>query len=121
MQSGLNLQTFEEIVSNQSAAMQANSTSILDFSIGSVLLALIEANAGNSIWLQALATTILATTRLSTSSGIDVDTFIEDFGYERPEGNYSSGDVTLFRFTATQQGFCLVVSFLRSQRTILVS
>ncbi|MDE2024870.1 MAG: baseplate J/gp47 family protein [Patescibacteria group bacterium] len=112
MQSGLNLQSFSDIVSAQSAAMQANSTAILDFTQGSVLLALIEANAGNSIWLQALASTLLAVTRLSTSSGTDVDSFIEDFGFFRYQGNAANGNVTLSRSTTTLQGVCPIGSIL---------
>lgn len=97
-------QSFSDIVNAQAAAMQANSNAILNFDPGSVLLALIESNAGNSIWLQALATSLLAVTRLSTSSGTDVDTFIADFGFSRFQGNASSGNVTFSRFTTTAQG-----------------
>ena len=100
----LPVQSFQQIVDTQSAAMQANSNATLDFSTGSVLLALIQANAANSIWLQALATTLLAVTRLSTSSGTDVDTFIADFGFSRYQGNPASGTVTFSRFTTTIQG-----------------
>ena len=100
----LPVQSFQQIVDTQSAAMQANSNATLDFSTGSVLLALIQANAANSIWLQALATTLLAVTRLSTSSGTDVDTFIADFGFSRYQGNPATGTVTFSRFTPTIQG-----------------
>lgn len=100
----LALQTFQQIVDSQLAAVQANANPTLDVSIGSVVLALTEANAANSIWLQALATTLLSVTRLATSSGIDVDTFIADFGFSRQQGNASAGSVTFSRFTDTTQG-----------------
>ena len=96
---------FKTIVNQQATAMNANSPVVLNFDPGSVLLAMIQSNAGNALWLQAIATTLLATTRLSTSSGIDVDTFIADFGYSRQAGTVSSGALTFSRFTPTNQGF----------------
>lgn len=100
----LPIQTFDQIVNNQINAMQANSQAILNFDDGSVLKALIQSNAANSIWLQALATTLLAVTRLSTSAGTDVDTFIADFGFSRFQGSAANGNVTFSRFTTTVQG-----------------
>ena len=100
----LPIQTFDNIVDNQAAAMKANSPVILDFENGSVIKALIEANAANSIWLQALATSLQAVTRLSTSSGNDVDTFIADFGFSRQQGTNAFGNITFSRFTSTVQG-----------------
>lgn len=100
----LPIQTYKQIVDAQSASMQANSPVVLDTSAGSVIAALINSNAANSIWLQALATQLLAVTRLSTSSGIDVDTFIADFGFARSTGNAAFGSLTFSRSTATQPG-----------------
>lgn len=100
----LPVQTYDQIVAAQIAAAQANNPNPFNTSPGSVILALINSNAGNSLWLQALATTLLAITRLSTSSGIDVDTFIQDFGFSRYQGNPASGSVTFSRATDTVPG-----------------
>ena len=100
----LPIQTFQQIVNEQITAMNANSNELLNFTPGSVLLALVQSNAANSIWLQALATQLLAVTRLSTSSGTDVDTFIADFGFSRFQGNIATGNVTFSRNTSTIQG-----------------
>jgi Baseplate J-like protein len=96
--------TFDQLVAAQNAAIQANSPTPYNFDSGSVLNALSQANAGNSLWLQALASTVLSLTRLTTSSGVDVDSFIEDFGYYRPPAFVSNGNVTFSRFTTTQVG-----------------
>lgn len=115
----LPVQTFDQIVNAQATAMQANSTQILDFNTGSVLRALIEANAANSLWLQALATTLLSVTRLSTSSGLDVDTFIQDFGFVRPGGTAAFGNVTFSRFTVTVAGSVPVGTIISESSTNL--
>lgn len=94
---------FDDFVNDQAAAMQASSSSLLDFSVGSILRALIEANAGNALWLEGLCTTLLAVTRLTTSHGEDVDTFVEQFGLERNAATPAFGEVTFSRFTTTTQ------------------
>jgi uncharacterized phage protein gp47/JayE len=99
----LPVKSFSEIVNDQVAIMQAAAGQPLDFSIGSVLLALVESNAGNSLWLQALVTQLLAVTRLTTSSGNDVDTFVGQFGLTRNPPVPASGNVTFSRFTTTAQ------------------
>lgn len=110
----LPVMTFDQIVTAQATAMQANCPVALnltpnpDGSSSSVILALIRANAANAIWLQALSTALLATTRLSSSSGIDVDTFINDFGFSRLMGNAAGGSLTFSRFTTTIAGLVQV-------------
>ena len=99
--STLPLQTFDDLVSNQASAVLAQSTGLIDFQEGSVLRAMIESNAGNSIWIQGLISALLAVARLQTSSGNDVDTFINAFGYFRTQASPSSGSVTFSRTITT--------------------
>jgi len=73
----LNLKSLSTLVSNQVAAIQAASTTLIDFSVGSVLLAVVESGAGVSMWLQALIANVLAVGLLATSFGSDVDSFID--------------------------------------------
>lgn len=101
----LNTLDFTTLVRDQVAAAQASSSSLLDFSQGSVLLAVIEANASAvGLWLQGLAIYDLALTRASTSSGNDLDTWMADFGLTRLPAEPASGQVTFGRYTATSQG-----------------
>ena len=71
--------SFATIVSNTVAGIQGRAAALIDFGDGSPLLAIVEAFAGLFIWFQALALQILAASRLSTSTGNDVDTFAADF------------------------------------------
>lgn len=97
----LPIKSAAEILNDQVTAMQTQAGVNLDFTVGSDFRALIEANMGNSLWLQALITALLAVTRLSTSSGNDVDTFVGQFGLTRIPAVPSSGPVTFSRFTFT--------------------
>lgn len=70
---------FSTIVADFVAAVQGASRTLLDFTEGSVLLAIGEGVGGNSSWLQGLWFQTLQATRLSTSTGSDVDTWTADF------------------------------------------
>lgn len=95
--------SFDTLVNNQANAMQGVAQAILDFATGTDFLSLIESNAGNSMWLQALVVSLLAVTRLQTSSGNDVDTFVGQFGLKRNPATPAFGTVTFSRATPTQQ------------------
>lgn len=99
--STLPIQSFNTLVANQQAAILASASALVDFQEGSILQALIEANAGNSLWIQALMSALLAVTRLQTSKGNDVDTFIKQFGYSRPAAVAASGIVNFSRVNTT--------------------
>ncbi len=99
----LPIQSFQQIVDSQVAAMQASSKVVLDFSVGAVLRAIVESNAGNALWLESTAQTLLDVTRLTTSTGNDVDTFVEQFGLTRNPATPATGNVTLSRYTANLQ------------------
>jgi uncharacterized phage protein gp47/JayE len=105
----LNQQSFTTIVQQQVAAIQsavasaANGVAVfLSFVIGSLELARVEATAGVAMWLQSLVMQLLAVTRLSTSKGTDVDSFIADFGCPpREQAVAATGQVVFSRFTPT--------------------
>jgi uncharacterized phage protein gp47/JayE len=97
----LNTQSFTSIVSNFATSVQGAAAQLVDFTIGSILRALAEAMAGVALWIQGLILQLLATTRLSTSTGNDVDTFVADFGLEREAAVDAIGQVTFARFTPT--------------------
>jgi uncharacterized phage protein gp47/JayE len=94
---------FPTLVSQQVAAIQAGASTLIDLTVGSVLRAIVEANAAVILWLQGLILQLLATTRAATSNGKDLDTFVEDFGLARLAAIAATGKVTFARFTATIQ------------------
>jgi uncharacterized phage protein gp47/JayE len=117
---------FAQIVQDFAAAAQAASQAVLNFDIGSVWLALAEATAGASDWLQKLYLFALSVTRLSTSQGVWVDTFCADYmpvvpGTTSPRlpATSATGLVTFSRATPQNQAVipvgALVTSFDGSQ------
>lgn len=101
----LTTKDFSALVRDQATAIQGAARTLLDFSIGSVLRAIVEANAGIAMWLQGLILQLLATTRAATSTGGDLDSFVNDFGVTRLAGYAASGNVTFSRFTPTNSAF----------------
>lgn len=85
------------------ASAQAKAKVLLDFTVGSVNLAIIEAVAQVVIWLEGLILTLLAVTRAATSSGSDLDSWMADYGLTRLAATSSTGQVTFSRFTPTYQ------------------
>ncbi|WP_173570516.1 baseplate J/gp47 family protein [Acetobacter conturbans] len=79
----LSLQNFSTIVSNSCSVAQSSCSSLVNFAAGSVVRALFEANATVALWLQYLILQVLSVTRLSTSYGTDVDSWIAQFGMTR--------------------------------------
>ena len=95
----LSLQTFSTLVERMAASVQGAAQNLLDLTVGSVLRAILEANASVALWMQWLIVQCLATTRLATSSGVDCDSFGADFGFTRLPAAAASGEVTFARFT----------------------
>jgi uncharacterized phage protein gp47/JayE len=95
----LQLRTFDTIVASAAAAVQAAATTLLDLTVGSVLRAVLEANAGLGLWMQWLILEVLQTTRAATSTGPDLDTWMADFGLTRLPAVAASGTVTFARFS----------------------
>lgn len=101
----LDTKTREEIVKEQATVTQASATvrigKILNFAVGTVLLAIEEAVAGVVLWLQGLITKVLSATRLSSSVGDDVDSFIADFDMTRLDPVAATGNVVFSRSITT--------------------
>jgi uncharacterized phage protein gp47/JayE len=104
----LSLQNFTTLVQNMAAAVQGAASSLLDLTVGSVLRAILEANASLALWMQWLILQVLATTRLATSSGADCDSFGADFGFVRLPAVAAGGQVTFSRFTPSSSAFISV-------------
>src|SRR5690348_10764429 len=96
-----NTQSFDEIVSQEATAIQAQQPQLRNFNPGSILRAIIEAVAGVCMYLQNLIVAMYATARASTSNGPDLDSWMADFGLARLPAVAASGQVTFARFTPT--------------------
>jgi phage-related baseplate assembly protein len=97
----LSLKGFSSLVETMSAAVQGAAAQLLDLSVGSVLRAVLEANAAVALWMQWLILQALQATRLATSTGTDVDSFGADFGMTRLAATTAGGSATFARFTST--------------------
>jgi uncharacterized phage protein gp47/JayE len=96
-------QDFTTLVRNQVTAIQGAASVLVDLTVGSILRSIVEANAAVMLWLQGLVLQLLAITRAATSSGTDLDTWVNDFGVWRLAAVAASGQVTFSRFTPSQQ------------------
>ena len=96
---GLPVQDFTTLVRNMAGAMKSACLQSLDFATGTVLRAVVEANASVALWLQWLILQVLAITRAATSNGTDLDTWMADFGVARLPAVPAGGTVVLSRLT----------------------
>jgi len=110
----LNTQTWSTIVQNQAIAIQTKAAALVDFTVGSILRAIIEAVAGVTLWLQALILQVMAITRAATSNGSDLDTWFADWNFYRLTARGASGYVTFSRFTPLLQAVVPVGATLQS-------
>ena len=94
----LSLKGFTQLIEDMSAALQSSATTLVDVSVGSVVRAIFEANASVVLWIQWLILQVLQTTRASTSTGSDLDSWMLDFGLSRLPAVASTGIVTFSRF-----------------------
>lgn len=101
----LSLQNFTTMVEQMAAAVQGAATQVLDLTVGSVLRAVLEANASLGLWLQWLIVQVLLATRLATSAGADCDSFGADFGFARLPASTAAGVVTFGRFAPVLSAF----------------
>lgn len=99
----LETRTFDQLVEQQAAAVQAESTALADFSTGSLPRAFAQAFAAIVMWLQALILQLLTITRATTSTGADLDSWMADFGVPRLSAVAASGSVTFARYTPGMQ------------------
>lgn len=96
-------QDFTTLMRNQVAAIQAKAAALINFTVGSVLRAIVESNSAVVLWLQQLILGVLNVTRAATSTGADLDSFVADYGVTRLPGVAAQGTATFARFTTTQQ------------------
>jgi uncharacterized phage protein gp47/JayE len=96
----LSLKGFSQLIEDMSAALQSSATTLIDVSVGSVVRAIFEANASVALWIQWLILQVLQTTRASTSTGSDLDSWMQDFGLSRLPAAASTGIVTFSRYAA---------------------
>ncbi|ADE12127.1 baseplate J/gp47 family protein [Sideroxydans lithotrophicus] len=101
----LNTKTFNQLVSDQVAAIQSRVQQLIDFAIGSILRSIVESNATVSLWFQGLLLQILAITRAATSTGTDLDSWAADYAFYRLAATYATGQVTFSRFNSTFAAF----------------
>lgn len=96
-------QSFATIVQSIVAGIQGRVAALIDFSLGEPLLAIAEAIAGVGLWLQTQFLQVLGVSRLTTSFGPDVDSFVGQFSGFPPRllPSFASGALTYSRFTAT--------------------
>jgi uncharacterized phage protein gp47/JayE len=95
----LSFQDFPTTVQNMAAAVQGACSSLLDLTVGSPLRAALEAVASAALWLQWLIAQVYSMTRLATSVGADVDSFVADFGLTRLPAVSADGQVTVARYS----------------------
>lgn len=110
----LSTKTFTTIVQDSVTAIQAATRSLQDLTIGSILRALMEANAAVVLFLQALIVQLLTTTRAATSQGTDLDSWMLDYGLTRNAAAYATGLVTFSRFTPTLAAVVPIGALLQS-------
>jgi len=96
----LPIRGFTDLVRDMCSAITASVEGLIDVSIGSILRAMIEANAAIALWLQWLVAQVLQMTRAATSKGSDLDSWMADFSFIRCPASSASGTVTLSRNSA---------------------
>ncbi|MGB8840761.1 MAG: baseplate J/gp47 family protein [Aliidongia sp.] len=94
-------QSFTNLVTGMVAAAKSATTVALDFTVGSINLALVQSVAGVALWLQGLILLVLAQSRAATSQQSDLDSWMADFGFVRLAPAAAVGAVTFARFQPT--------------------
>jgi len=110
----LNIKSFTDLVRDQVSAIQGRAAGLVDFTVGSLLRSCAESNASALQWLQQLIVTLLINTRASTCSGLDLDSWMADFGFARLSASFATGSVTYSRFTATNSALIPIGSLVGS-------
>lgn len=95
-------QGFTGFVQGFVAGMQAAAKAVIDATVGSVTLALGQANGAVALFLQGQAAQVAALTRFATSYGPDADSWGADWSYSRLGATYAVAGLTFARFTAGQ-------------------
>lgn len=97
----LNLLTRDQFVQNEVAAIQSVLPGAYQFTVGSIVLALVDAHSSTAMWEQSLIQYVYNRERLATSTGADADSFVGDFGLTRLPAVAATGTVQFSSFVAT--------------------
>jgi uncharacterized phage protein gp47/JayE len=97
----LTLQTFQQLLQRMSASVQSSASQLVDLSVGSMLRAILEANASIGLWVQWLIVQTLGMTRAATSAGADLDSWMADFMLVRQPATAARGLATFTRLLTT--------------------
>jgi len=111
----LPIRSFTTIVRDMSAAITTSASSLIDMSVGSVLRAIIEANAAIVLWVQWLTILTLQVTRAATSTGPDLDSWMADFSLSRLPASPGSGVITVSRYSTTAAAYLPAGSIVKTQ------
>lgn len=103
----MNFLSFSTLVQQAAAAAQSASRAVLDFTVGSILRAIMESVAGIVMWLQYLVVEVLRISRAATATGADLDTWLADFGFARLPAVAATGSVTFSRYSSAQSALIL--------------
>ncbi len=109
------LRSFTDTVRDMSSAITASSGKLVDTSVGSVLRAIIEANAAIVSWVQWLILLTLQATRASTSTGTDLDSWMADFSLPRLPATAAVGTVIFSRLSAGGSAHVPVETVVKTQ------
>jgi hypothetical protein len=105
---------FATFVRDQVTSIQASSSRLVNFTVGSILRALVEANSAVGLWFQGLIIQLFAAMRASTATDSDLDTWMADFGVIRLTAVAANGNVTFSRFTPTMQALITFGSLVKT-------
>jgi len=105
---------FTQFLQDMSAVVQGSAAAVLDLTVGSVLRAILEANASLALWLQWLILQALQLTRAATSAGPDLDSWMADFSVARLPAAASQGVVTFSRYATGIPAFIPVSTALKT-------
>lgn len=111
----LRLPTLQSMLSGMVAAAQSAASALLDLTVGSPGRAILQSSAAQWSVQQANVYRVLSASRLSDSTGTDVDSFIADYGCPpREPATYAVGAVTLSRFSVVGSATVLVGTTVRT-------
>lgn len=114
----VNTQAFTTLVQNAVSSITGRAAQLVDTTVGSVLRVLAEAFAAQLLWIQSLIMQVLATTRASTSTGSDLDTWMADYGLTRLPAVPATGLATFARYTDTLPAYVTPTASLNSDSTV---
>lgn len=93
---GISTKSLQQFLLSWISAAQASASQVLDFSVGSVNLAIAEAGSAVALWLQRLALLVLQQARFATSQGGDADSWGAQFEFNRLGATFATVIETVF-------------------------